>query len=114
MAAEGPDHHSGDLGSLKEVRKCLNGVQTVGQRERGVTRICLVDLPCYPTVSCGLGQEFPNSVYHLWAIDSHQTKKTLSVRKRGLLNSICLPYNCFSSAVQSEMESVCEPLCVTR
>ena len=34
MVAEAPDHHSGDLGSLEEVRNGLIGVHAVGHRER--------------------------------------------------------------------------------
>ena len=34
MAAEAPDHHNGDLGSLEEDRNGLTGVHAVGQRER--------------------------------------------------------------------------------
>ena len=32
MAAEAPDHHSGDLGSLEEAKSGLTGVHTVGHR----------------------------------------------------------------------------------
>ena len=34
MAAEAPDHHSGDLGSLEEARKGQNGTHPVGHRKR--------------------------------------------------------------------------------